>query len=33
MNDADDEVVHACEIIVMGRRACLGKRERTFIMI
>jgi hypothetical protein len=30
--DADDEVVLACEVIVRGRRARLGK-ERTFMMI
>jgi hypothetical protein len=33
VNDADEEVVHACEIIVKGRRARLGKRERIFMMI
>jgi hypothetical protein len=33
VNDADDEALHVCEILVRGRRARLGKRERTFMMI
>ena len=33
VNDADDEVEHACEMIVRGRRSRLGERERTFMMI